>query len=169
MRDDHVKALEVLRDPQTFKNTTSNNGKPSAEFGRTCADGMLVMAEVETAEDGAVSIKSIWKKVPGRNHVGAKPHAIRTSKTAAGDNSIIDSDSLLVNPATASKVVDPHTGEPLELYHSVPRDQSPSRPTQRRSPRRSRTRQKRRDARALTSLWAATHVTSGTTLMANAS
>ena len=120
--DDYVKALEVLRDPETFKRTVSNNGKPSAEFGRRFEDGTLVVAEVETAEDGAVSIKSAWKKVPGRNHAGASPYPIRTSDNTAGVDSIFHSDSLLVNPDTVSKVTDPQTGEPMVVYHGTNAD-----------------------------------------------
>lgn len=33
--DDYIKAIEVLRNPESFKKTISNNGKPSAEFGRS--------------------------------------------------------------------------------------------------------------------------------------
>lgn len=120
--DDYVKALEVLRDPETFKRTISNNGKPSAEFGRRFEDGTLVVAEVETAEDGAVSIKSAWKKVPGRNHAGATPYPIRTSDNTAGVDSILHSDSLLVNPDSVSKVTDPDTGEPMVVYHGTDAD-----------------------------------------------
>ncbi|WP_295442023.1 PLxRFG domain-containing protein [uncultured Thiodictyon sp.] len=120
-QDDYVKALEVLRDPETFKNTTSNNGKPSAEFGRMFSDGTYVVAEVEIAEPGGVSIKSAWKKVPGRNHEGAQPFPIRTSRTAAGVGSSISSATLLVNPDTVSQVVDAN-GEPLVAYHGTHRD-----------------------------------------------
>jgi len=101
--DDYVKALEVLRDPETFKKTTSRNGKPSAEFGRAFTDGTLVVAEVEVSESGAVSIKSVWKKLPGRNHTGASSYPIRTPESAAGDIKSIHSDSLVVNPENVSK------------------------------------------------------------------
>uniref|UniRef100_UPI00345AB099 LPD23 domain-containing protein n=1 Tax=uncultured Lamprocystis sp. TaxID=543132 RepID=UPI00345AB099 len=119
--DDYLKALEVLRDPETFKRTTSNNGKPSAEFGRRFSDGTYVVAEVEIAEAGGVSIKSAWKKVPGRNHEGATPFPIRTSANTAGVTLSISSDSLLVNPDAVSKLVDAN-GEPLVVYHGTSAD-----------------------------------------------
>jgi hypothetical protein len=55
-------SIEILRNPESYKKTISNNGKPSAEFGRKFIDGTIVVAEVETAEDGTVAIKSVWKK-----------------------------------------------------------------------------------------------------------
>jgi hypothetical protein len=58
------KAREVLRNPESFKKTISNNGKPSAEFGRRFSDGTIVVAKVETAEDGAVAVKQFGRKYP---------------------------------------------------------------------------------------------------------
>jgi soluble lytic murein transglycosylase-like protein len=118
--DDYVKAFEVLRNPETYKRTKSRNGKPSAEFGRRFDDGTLVVAEVETAEDGAVTIKSVWKKIPGRIHAGATTYPNRkTSETAAGVDDIVHSDTLIVNHDTVSKVIDEETGEPKIYYHGT--------------------------------------------------
>jgi hypothetical protein len=115
-QDDYVKALEVLRDPDTFKKTISRNGKPSAEFGRAFSDGTYVVAEVEIAEPGAVSVKSAWKKIPGRTHEGATAFPRRTSVNAAGVTASISSGTLLVNLDAVSKVVDAN-GEPSVVYH----------------------------------------------------
>ncbi|MEI6278298.1 MAG: hypothetical protein WCQ16_02800 [Verrucomicrobiae bacterium] len=118
-RDDVVKMLEVLRDPETFKKTTSQNGKPSAEFGKKFTDGTLIVAEVEVSEKGAVSVKSAWKKKPGRNHAGGEAYPVRTSENTAGNDSTIHSGSLLVNPDSVSKAVD-ENGEPIPVYHGSP-------------------------------------------------
>jgi len=100
--DDYVKMIEVLRDPQTYRITTSKNGKPSAEFGYKFSDGTYVVAEVEVSEAGAVSLKTAWKKITGRNHVGATAYPIRTTSDNAASASILHSDSLIVNPDTVS-------------------------------------------------------------------
>lgn len=62
--DDYVKMIDVLRDPQTYRITTSKNGKPSAEFGYKFSDETYVVAEVEVSEAGAASLKTAWKKIP---------------------------------------------------------------------------------------------------------
>ena len=115
-QDDFVKAVEVLRDPASYKIITTNNGKPSAEFAREFEDGTPVLVNVQTAEEVAVSLKSIWKRLPGRNHAGGVAHPIRTSDNTAGVESSIHSDSQLVKPGMVSKIVD-ENGEPLVVYH----------------------------------------------------
>jgi hypothetical protein len=120
VHDDYVKAMEVLRDPEAFRKTVSNNGKPSAEFYRRFTDGTIVVAEVEVAEKGSVSLKSIWKKIPGGIHADVTIYPNRTPSVTAGVDSIVHSDTLLVNHDTVSKVVDAN-GEPLVMYHGTPK------------------------------------------------
>lgn len=110
--DDFVKLMEVLRDPDTFMQGKPNNGKQSFQFGKTFSDGVFVVAEVQTAGEGGVALKSGWKKAPGRTHVGGTAYPSHTSATTAGINQSIHSDDVLVNPASVSKVVDAN-GEPL--------------------------------------------------------
>ena len=117
--DDYIKAIEVLRNPESFKKTISNNGKPSAEFGRRFSDGTIVVAEVETAEDGAVAVKSVWKKIPGRIHADGTIYLNRTSENTAEMDDSISSNDLIVNPDSVSKVID-ENGEPLVVYHGTP-------------------------------------------------
>ena len=118
--DDYVKMIEVLRDPQTYRITTSKNGKPSAEFGYKFSDGTYVVAEVEVSEDGAVSFKTAWKKITGRNHAGATAYPVRTTSDNAASDAILHSDSLIVKPDSVSKVVDVD-GKPLVVYHGTDR------------------------------------------------
>jgi hypothetical protein len=80
-----------------------------------------VVAEVEVSEPGAVSLKTAWKKVTGRNHAGASTYLIRTTLENAASANIVHSDSLLVNPAEVSKVVDAQ-GKPLVVYHGTTKD-----------------------------------------------
>jgi soluble lytic murein transglycosylase-like protein len=116
--DDYIKAIEILRNPESYKKTISNNGKPSAEFGRKFIDGTIVVAEVETAEDGTVAIKSVWKKTPGRIHADGTIYPNRTSENTAEVLNSISSNELIVKLDTVSKVVD-ENGEPLVVYHGT--------------------------------------------------
>ena len=102
-------------------NYPASIGKPSAEFGREFSDGTLIVAEVEVSEQGAVSIKSAWKKRPGRNHEGATSYPVHTSENTAGLPTNLHSDSLIVNPESVSKVVDAN-GEPLVVWHGTNAD-----------------------------------------------
>ena len=116
--DDYIKAIEILRNPESYKKTISNNGKPSAEFGRKFIDGTIVVAEVETAEDGTVAIKSVWKKTPGRIHADGTIYPNRTSENTAEVLNSISSNELIVKPDTVSKVID-ENGDPLVVYHGT--------------------------------------------------
>ena len=86
--------------------------------GRKFIDGTIVVAEVETAEDGTVAIKSVWKKTPGRIHADGTIYPNRTSENTAEVLNSISSNELIVNPDTVSKVVD-ENGEPLVVYHGT--------------------------------------------------
>ena len=57
---------------------------------------MYMVAEVEIAAPGGLPIKSVWKKVPGRIHVGASTYPNRTPEDTAGVDEIIQSDNMLV-------------------------------------------------------------------------
>ena len=85
--------------------------------GRKFIDGTIVVAEVETAEDGTVAIKSVWKKTPGRIHADGTIYPNRTSENTADVLNSISSNELIVKPDTVSKVVD-ENGEPLVVYHT---------------------------------------------------
>jgi hypothetical protein len=80
-----------------------------------------VVAEVEVSEPGAVSLKTAWKRVTGRNHASASTYLIRATPENAASANIVHSDSLLVNPAEVSKVVDAD-GNPLVVYHGTTKD-----------------------------------------------
>ncbi len=111
-------SIEILRNPESYKKTISNNGKPSAEFGRKFIDGTIVVAEVETAEDGTVAIKSVWKKTPGRIDADGTIYLNRTSENTAEVLNSISSNDLIVKPDTVSKVID-ENGDPLVVYHGT--------------------------------------------------
>jgi septation ring formation regulator EzrA len=65
------------------------------KFGKEFRNGDYVVVDV--AEKGMVAIKSAWKRVPGRIHAGSKAYPNRTSGLAAGIDSIVHSDTMLVN------------------------------------------------------------------------
>jgi len=96
---DYDRIWDVLSDPEAYlRHASRKDKKPSVEFSKKYSDGTLIVVEVEAAEPGAVSFKSLWKKVPGVNHAGATSYPVpQTSTTAAGVKNNIPQSGGVVN------------------------------------------------------------------------